>query len=136
MPTFRHGSKASITVNSVDLSTFSTSVDLSVVQDTGETTTFGSSWKSYIAGVMGGTLRISGYYDGTVTTGPVSALLLAQATATPVAVVYKPGGTLTGQRTDSFNALITNVSESSPVGGVITFSADLLPSGTITSVTQ
>jgi hypothetical protein len=133
---FRHGSKASITVNSVDLSTFCTSLDLAITQDTGETTTFGSSWKSYIAGVMGGTLSIVGDYDGTVTTGPASAILLAQATAVPIAVVHKPGGTLSGQRTNSFNALITNYAESSPVGGIITFKADLLATGTITSSTQ
>jgi hypothetical protein len=125
-----------ITVNAVDISAFCTSLDLSIDQDTGETTTFGSSWKSFIAGTMGGKLSIQGDYDGTVTTGPASAILLAQATAVPIAVVHKPGGTLSGQRTNSFNALITSYAETSPVGGVITFKADLLPTGTITSVTQ
>jgi hypothetical protein len=133
---FRHGSKAVVTVNAVDLSTFCTSLDLSIDQDAADTTTFGSVWKSAIAGTMGGKLTISGDYDGTVTTGPASAILLAQATAVPIAVVHKPGGTLAGQRTNSFNALITNYSESSPVGGVITFKADLLATGTITSITQ
>ena len=133
---FRHGSKAVITVNAVDISAFCTSLDLSIDQDTGETTTFGSSWKSFIAGTMGGKLSIQGDYDGTVTTGPASAILLAQATAVLIAVVHKPGGTLAGQRTNSFNALITSYGETSPVGGVITFKADLLPTGTITSVTQ
>lgn len=133
---FRHGSKASITVNAVDLSAFCTSLELVIEQDTGETTTFGSAWKSFIAGVMGGKLSIQGDYDGTVTTGPASAILLAQATAVPIAVVHKPGGTLAGQRTNSFNALITSYGESSPVGGVITFKADLLATGTITSITQ
>lgn len=133
---FRHGSRASILVNSVDISTFCTSLDLNIDQDSAETTTFGSTWKSYIAGVSGGKLSIVGDYDGTVTTGPGSALLLAQATAVPVAVVHKPGGTLTGQRTNSFNALITSYGETSPVGGVITFKAELLASGAIASITQ
>lgn len=133
---FRHGSKASITVNAVDLSSFCTSLDLQINQDTGETTTFGSTWKSYIAGTMGASLSIVGDYDGTVTTGPASAILLAQATAVPVAVVHKPGGTLAGQRNNAFSALITSYGESSPVGGVITFKADLLVSGAVTSTTQ
>ena len=133
---FRHGSKAVITVNAVDLSAYCTSMDLAITQDTGETTAFGSTWKSYIAGTMGGTLSIQGDYDGTVTTGPASAILLAQATAAAIAVVHKPGGTAVGQRTNSFNAFITSYAESSPVGGVITFKADLLPTGAITSVTQ
>lgn len=133
---FRHGSKAVITVNAVDLSAFCTSLDLSITQDSAETTTMGSTWKSFIAGLQGGKLSIVGDYDGTVTTGPASAILLAQATATPIAVVHKPGGTAAGQRTNSFNALITSYSETSPVGGVITFKAELLPTGAITSVTQ
>ena len=133
---FRHGSKASITVNAVDLSTFCTSLDLQITQDTGETSTFGAVWKTYIAGLMGGKLSIVGDYDGTVTTGPASAILLAQATAAPVAVVHKPGGTATGQRTNSFSALITSYGETSPVNGIVTFKAELLPSGAITSVTQ
>lgn len=133
---FRHGSKAVITVNAVDLTTFCTSLDLAITQDSAETTALGSTWKSFIAGLQGGKLSIVGDYDGTVTTGPASAILLAQATATPIAVVHKPGGTLAGQRTNSFNALITSYSETSPVGGVITFKAELLPSGAITSVTQ
>lgn len=133
---FRHGSKAVITVNAVDISAYCTSLDLAITQDTGETTTFGSTWKSFIAGVQGGKLSIVGDYDGTVTTGPASAILLAQATAAPIAVVHKPGGTASGQRTNSFNALITSYSETSPVAGVITFKAELLPTGAITSVTQ
>ena len=133
---FGHGSKAVVTINGVDLSTFCTSLDLGIDQDTAETTTFGSTWKSYIAGTMGGKMSLSGDYDGTVTTGPASAILLAQATAVPIAVVHKPGGTASGQRTNSFNALITNYTESSPVGGTITFKCEVLPTGAITSVTQ
>lgn len=133
---FRHGSKAAITVNAVVLSTFCTSLDMEISQDTGETTTFGATWKTHIAGVMGGKLSIVGDYDPTVTTGPASAILIAQATAAPVAVVHEPGGTLSGQRRNSFNALITSYSESSPVGGIITFKADLLATSTITSITQ
>lgn len=133
---FRHGRLASITVNAVDLSTFCTSLDLQIEQDTGETTTFGSTWKTYLAGTMGAKLSIVGDYDGTVTTGPGSAILLAQATATPVAIVHKPGGTAAGQRTNSFSALITSYGESSPVGGIITFKAELLASGAVTSITQ
>lgn len=133
---FRHGSKASITVNGVDLTSFCTSLDLTISQDSAETSVFGVTWKTFIAGLMGGKCSISGDYDGTVTTGPASAILTAQATAAPVAIVHKPGGTLSGQRTNSFNALITSYSESSPVGGVITFKAELLASGAVTSVTQ
>ena len=51
-------------------------------------------------------------------------------------LVHKPGGTASGQRTNSFNAIVTNYSESSPVGGIVTFKASLLATGAVTSVTQ
>jgi hypothetical protein len=133
---FRHGKTAVVTVNAVDLSTFCNNLDFNVDVDTADTTTFGSTWKSAIAGVAGGKLSLTGDYDGTVTTGPSSALLLCIAGAVPVAVVHKPGGTLTGQRQNAFNALVTSFSESSPVGGVVTFKADLLVTGAVTSTTQ
>lgn len=133
---FRHGKTAEITVNSVALSTFCTQADFAVDVDTGETTTFGSAWKSFLAGVPGAKLDLVGDYDGTNSTGPASALMACITGGVPVAVVHKPGGTLTGQRTNSFNALVTSYAESSPVGGIITFKAALLSSGTVTSTTQ
>lgn len=133
---FRHGKNAVITVNAVDLSAFCDNLDLNINVDTADTTTFGSTWKSAIAGVAGGKLSITGDYDGTVTTGPASAILTCVAGAVPVAVVHKPGGTLTGQRTNSFNAIVTSYDEASPVGGTITFKCDLLVTGAVTSITQ
>lgn len=133
---FRHGKTAEITVNSVALSAFCTSADFTVDVDTAETTTFGSAWKSFLAGVPGAKLDLVGDYDGTASTGPAAVIMAAIAAGVAIPIVHKPGGTLSGQRTNSFNALITSYSESSPVGGVITFKAALLSTGTVTSVTQ
>jgi hypothetical protein len=133
---FRHGKNAEITVNAVVLSTFGTNIDFAVDVDTADTTTFQSTWKSAIAGIPGAKLDLTGDYDGTVTTGPASALMASIAAVVPVDVVLKPGGTLAGQRTNSFNAIVTNYAESSPVGGVITFKASLLVTGAVTTVTQ
>lgn len=133
---FRHGKTAEITVNSVALSAFATQADFQVDVDTGETTTFGSAWKSFLAGVPGAKLDLVGDYDGTNSTGPASVIMAAIAAGVAVPIVHKPGGTLTGQRTNSFNAIITSYSESSPVGGIITFKASMLSTGAVTSVTQ
>lgn len=133
---FRHGKTAEITVNAVNLSAFCTNADFAVDVDTGDTTTFGSTWKSALAGVPGAKLDIVGDYDGTASTGPAAAIMACITGGVPVAVVHKPGGTLTGQRTNSFNALVTNYQESSPVGGIITFRASLLTTGAVTSTTQ
>lgn len=133
---FKHGKSAEITVNAVALSAFCTQADFQVDVDTGETTTFGSAWKSFLAGVPGAKLDLVGDYDGTASTGPAAVLMACIAGGVAVAVVHKPGGTQTGQRTNSFNAIVTSYAESSPVGGIITFKAGLLSSGTVTSTTQ
>lgn len=133
---FRHGSKAVITVNGVDLSTFSDNLDLDVDVDTADTSMFGSTWKSSIAGLIGAKLAMSGAYDPTATTGPSAAIWACITGGVPVAVVHKPGGTLSGQRTNSFNALIKTFGEGSPVGGKVTWKASLEVTGAITSTVQ
>ena len=133
---FRHGKNAEITVNAVALSTFCDSADFAVDVDTGDTTTFGSTWKSALAGIPGAKLDLVGKYDGTASTGPAAVLMGCITGGVPVAVVHKPGGTLSGQRTNSFNALVTSYSESSPVGGIVTFKAGLLTTGIVTTTTQ
>lgn len=54
----------------------------------------------------------------------------------PVTIVYRPGGTATGQVQRSFSALITGYSESSPVGGIVTWKAGFLATGAVTSTIQ
>lgn len=133
---FRHGKTADITVNAVDLSTFCDSADFAVDVDTGDTTTFQSAWKSALAGIPGAKLDLVGKYDGTASTGPAAVLMACITGGVPVAVIHEPGGTASGQRRNSFNALVTSYSESSPVGGIVSFKASLLVTGTVTTITQ
>ena len=133
---FRHGKNAQITINTKDLSAFADSLDLAIDVDTADTTTFGSTWKSAIAGLVGAKLDLSGAFDPTVTTGPADVLMSCITGGVAVAVVHKPGGTLTGQRTNSFNAIVTSYAESSPVGGRVGFKAGLLVTGAVTPTTQ
>jgi hypothetical protein len=133
---FRHGKNAQITINAVDLSTFCDGLDLDIDVDTADTTTFGSTWKSAIAGLVGAKLALTGAFDPTITTGPAFVIFACITGGVAVAVVHKPGGTLTGQRTNSFNAIVTAYSESSPVGGRVGFKAGLLVTGAITPTTQ
>jgi hypothetical protein len=127
---FHHGKAAEITVNSVALSTFCDTADLSIDIDTADTTTFGASWKTAIAGLAGGELEIAGNFDPTATTGPASALSDLIGVA-PFAVIYEPAGAASTQHR-TFNAILTNYSESSPVGDKVTFSATLLITGAVT----
>ncbi|MEA2538467.1 MAG: hypothetical protein QOF11_2701 [Chloroflexota bacterium] len=133
---FRHGKNAQISVNAVDLSAFCDNLDLAIDVDTADTTMFGSNWKSAIAGLIGAKLDLSGAWDPTASTGPAAAIFACISGGVPVACVHKPGGTLSGQRTNSFNALVTSYSEGSPVGGKVTFKAALLVTGAVTPTTQ
>lgn len=129
---FRHGKFAEISVNSVDLSAFCDSAELSIDVDTAETSTFGDTYKSHLAGLAGATIELSGNYDPTAVSGP-SAVLMALIGAAAFPVEYHPGGNTAGQREHTFNAILTSYSESSPVGDKVTFSASLLVDGAVTT---
>lgn len=136
---FRHGSNAQLTVNSVDLSTFCDSIELSISPETADVTGFGSTWRNHIPGLIGASLSASGNYDPATSTGPASAIfaaITAQQTAGYVAVVDKPGGTASGQRTNSFNAIVSGYNESSGVDDKVTFGFELTITGAVTPTTQ
>ncbi len=132
---FKHGKLTTVTVNSQALTGFGTNADFNIDVDTAETTTFGSAWKSFLAGVPGAKLDLAGDFDPTVTTGPAAVLEAAIVAAVAVPVVYQPAGAGTGNRQHSFSAIITSYGESSPVGGIVTFKASLLGTGAVTTTT-
>lgn len=126
---FKHGRLAEITVNTKALSTFCDTADLDIGVDTADTTTFTLTWKTAIAGLIGGNVSLSGGYDPTVTTGPAS-VLTALLGAAPFAVIFYPAGNNAGQGTShTFNALITSYKESSQVSDNVLFSANLQITG-------
>lgn len=131
---FRHGRFAEVTVNSAALSTFCDSVELTMENDTAETTTFGKTWKTHLPGLNGGSVTLSGNYDPTASTGP-AAVLEALLGAAAFAVDVYPGGNTSGQRKHAFNALLTSYSETSAVGDKVTFSAELILDGAVTTTT-
>ena len=128
-----------MTVNSVNLSTFCDSIELAIAPETADVTGFGSTWRNHIPGLIGGTLSVSGNFDPTATSGPADAIfaaITAQLTAGYVAVVDKPGGTASGQRTNTFNAIVSGYNESSAVDDKITFGFEMLITGANVPTTQ
>lgn len=132
---FRHGRFAQVFIGTNEISSFLDTADKSTDVDTAETTTFGKGWKTYLAGLAGSTLSLAGSYDGTNTTGPAAILETCIAGGTAWPIKYFPGGSASGQRQHTFNAFVTNYSESAPVADKVTFSAELLADGTVTSST-
>ncbi len=132
---FRHGKNAQVFIGSNEISSYLDQSDKSTDVDTAETTTFGKNWKTYLAGLIGASLNLGGKYDGTTSTGPAAIFETCIANGTAWPIKYFPGGSASGQRQHTFNALVTNYSESAPVGDAVTFSAALLADGTVTSTT-
>ena len=132
---FKHGKSAQLFVGTTELSSFLNSGDKSTDVDTAEVTTFGQNWKVYLAGLIGANLSLAGSYDGTATTGPAAVLETCITGGTAWPIKFFPGGSATGQRQHSFNAFVTNYSESAPVGDAVSFSSTLQASGTVTSTT-
>lgn len=128
---FVHGRLGEFTINSVNLTSFSDSLDISVDVDTADTTTFGNLWKTAISGLIGATIDIGGNFDPTTTTGPASAIYAIIAAGAAVTFVAEPGGAAVNQsRTGS--CIVTSYKESTPVGDKVTFTMSALVTGAVT----
>lgn len=123
MPTFVHGKGTEVLLDEFDLSSYFNSVDASRTTDTAETTSFGSTSKSYIVGLSDGTLSLSGMFaqDTDGSDEELSAIL--GSTTTPVLTVNLESGTI-GNRAVVAKAHQTSYAISSPVADIVTVTAD------------
>lgn len=128
---FIHGKSASFKVDNssgtlTDISSYCDEIGFPRAIDTAETTTFGNSAKTYIVGLTDATISVSGKFDSTA--DAVLAGIVGQAAS--VSFEYKPnsssGPTYTGE------CYLTSYEVSSPVGDVVTFSAEFQVTGAIT----
>lgn len=138
MPTFRHGKNSNFQLDNsagslVDLSTYINEVSFPREIETGETTAFGQSAKSYIVGLSDATFSVSGMFDATIDahiTGVISAL--DAGTLATASFVYGPESSTSTRIKYSGECLITSYEVSGAVGDVVTFSMDLQCTGAIT----
>lgn len=129
---FRHGKTASLSIAGTVIQGYLDNAALNRTRDTSDTTVFGLSDKTALAGLKGANLTGSGNYDPTTSTGPMAVLEAAYATDTPVAVIYYPGGNTSGQYSYSFNAILTSLGVPAQVADKVTFSFDFLVTGAVT----
>lgn len=136
---FSHGRLAYVSVAGTDLSAYFNSTDMPIDIDNSDTTTFGASWRTNIAGLAGATFSLEGFWDPTASTGPAAVLFAAIATCqagTPVAIAFRPAGTGGGKATRTFNANITNYTEGSGIDDAVPISAAFQVTGAVTFGTQ
>ncbi len=107
---------AFVTINAVNLSDHIASVTLSTTEDIVETTAFGSSARTRIAGLLDNSVTLEFHQDYAASS--VEATIYPLIGAASTAVVVKPNGSTTSSTNPSytFNAL---VSEWTPLNGAI-----------------
>jgi len=132
MPTFVHGKSVDFALDdtggtSRNISDTLNSVDFPEVTETAETTAFGASSRSYIVGLETATISISGMWDATA-----DGYLKGGAEPTSRSFIYGPAGSTSGNVKYTGEAIMTNYAIGSPVGDVVTFTADLQVTGAVT----
>ena len=129
MPSFEHGRNTAVFLDGLNLSPYLTATDFSIDLDTADTTTYGSTWKSSIAGTIGAKVDFGGYYD------PAQTAFESLAGVDPAAVLtYCPGdNTAIGDKARMLSVQETSWMQSSPVGGVVAVKLSVLGSGVVDS---
>lgn len=127
MPTFRHGKKTAVLLNGTNMSPFLNEATTTTEIETAETTTFGDQDKTYIVGLADGTISTSGLFDSTAgASDDVLRGLIAQDDNT---FTVLPEGVTAGSRAIIANGQLTSYEVSSPVGDVISISAEVQADG-------
>lgn len=126
---FLHGKSYGVLFNEYDLASYFNSADSSQTLETAETTTFGASAKTYVPGLLDGTVSLSGLFDGAA--GAVDAVLQSALGASGAKVLsLAPAGFGTlGNRALLASVRTTDYSTSAPVSDVVSCSAELQCSG-------
>ena len=131
MPTFAHGKSTDFAIDdtggsSRNISDTLTDVSFPQTIDTAETTAFGSSNKSYIVGLKDTTISVSGIWEATVD-GYLSGTEPASRS-----FIFGPAGSTGGNVKYTGECILTNYSQSNPVGDVVSFTADFQVTGSVT----
>ena len=126
---FVHGKDSYFKIASTDLSTYLNNVTVSRSADTADTTAFGSSTRSFIAGLKDATITVSGMFDSAVYSTIAGWLGTSQTWE------YGPAGSTAGRVKVSGSGIITGVELGSAVGEVVTANITVQVSGAVTDGT-
>lgn len=133
---FKHGKNTVFKVDNsggtlTDISAYLNSVTLPRSVETGETTSYGNSAKTYIVGLSDSTLSVDGTWDATVD-AHLAGVLGQDASLT---FEYGPEGSGSGAIKYTGECYLTSFETSSPVADVVKFSAEFQVTGTVTRTT-
>lgn len=121
---FKMGKDAAIWLNSLDLTGYANDLSFSADVDTGDTSTFGSTWKTSLVGQAAAKVDVQGYYDPATTQLPASIQNASVLT-------ILPAGTAIGDNARLLATDTVSYAESSPVGDVVGFSLSTQANGAV-----
>jgi predicted secreted protein len=127
---FTHGKAATFWITDAvptlrNITTYLDSTGLTRSADLAETSTLGSTYKSFVAGLIDGKIPLSGLWDPTVDGYLTGILQLSKA------FEYFPAGLGTGNIKEAGNAILTSYEISTGLDGAATFSAELQIDGAV-----
>lgn len=127
----KHGMNAVVTLDSDDLSDWVNNTEFPRGAEVHDVTTYGSGGsKEFLSGLKdGGVITISGFHDSAAA-GPQKTIEPLVGGA-PVVFEWQEGATA-GDLTKTVSVIVASYTESTPVGGFISFSADLQMTGAVT----
>jgi hypothetical protein len=133
---FTHGKAATFVVDTVggvptDLSAYLNSTGLDRTADQAETSTLGSTYKSFVAGLIDGKFSLAGLFDTTVD-AVLDALFVA---GTSSDFTYRPQGTGGGLVQLDGHVILTSYSLSAGLDGPSAFTAEFQVDGAVTRTT-
>ena len=126
---FVHGKDSYFKIASTDLSSYLNSISVSRTADTAETSAFGSTSKTFVAGLKDASITLSGMFDATV----YSTVMAWQGTTQTFE--YGPAGSAAGKVKASGSGIVTSIEMSSAVGAVVTLNINLQVTGAVTDGT-
>lgn len=126
MPTFRHGKGTVVLADEFDVTTYLNSVSTSNSIEVPETTTFGSSDRSFITGHTDGSISFEGLFDGTA--DAVDEIFEAALGDGPIMTVSGDGSALS-RRAVLLDTKSTAYEVSSPLTEVVAVSGEAVANG-------
>lgn len=122
---FVHGKLSKVLVAQYDQSAFFNNVDMAWDVDTPESTVFGDSDRTYIAGLRNSTMSFTGFWSMTSGNAPDAVAPAALGAVAATLVSYGPDGLAQGDIVYSVQARYTNYSISAPVDGIVGITLDV-----------
>lgn len=134
-----HGASAYFAINDGstlrNISPYVNGTDVERSQDEHDNTCYGADGHTFVAGLTNGTISVTGLWDDTASVGSRTVFKVLCKTKAPVAFEWGPEGNANGDEKISGTCIVTSYTESAPVADLVSFTATIRISGTVTDGT-